>query len=802
MATAGSIVVDLLMRTGAFETDTKRAEEMAKKRAKAIDEAFAKMGQAIGVSAGLAASALVLMVKNTAESASEITKLAQVANAPTQIFQQWAAASESVGIQQDKLADILKDVNDKVGEFLSTGGGPLKDFFEQIAPKVGITAEAFRNLSGPQALQLYVDSLEKAGANQQQMTFFMEALASDATALIPLLADGGKEFRRLGDEAQRTGNVLSDDALRAAKELDQQITQLQRNLRGMGNVLVSEILPVLTVLSKEANDSAEGFGALNAVSEVVATTLEAVSVLGVNVAYVLKQMGTEIGGIAAQLVALATLDFDGFSVIGEEMRKDAKAAREEVDRLSYAIVNARKLTSNAGLGRSGADYVDPRILGATPSSETVGAGLSVGTRLPTPGLKDKGDKGAEKVLNEYQRQMEAAAKMVREATGETEGLTKAQLALQDVMASDAWVKYTEAQRAALTTAYQEASATVALQESKKAMKSAREEETRAALDNIDALTKQIEQQQIENKYRGDAWKIIEQTAIARLKEKAAILESFGGGEEQVALINREIEARQKLLDLKVEDEDDYWGKWLASAEKSLTSFDELAGGVIDNFSSQFGGAFERMIFDSENLGDAVDQLAEGMLRSIVNALGQMAAQWLAYQAVQLIVGKTTAASAATSKALEAQAAVVMSGLNAFSSTAAIPVVGPLLAPGAAALAVAATTPMAATVAALSAAAAGARATGGPVSADTPYLVGERGAELFVPNTSGAIVPNDRLGGGNVTVNLIEDKRRAGTTERRANNGEQELDVFVADILGDGVRSRAIQQAFGLRRKGN
>lgn len=81
-------------------------------------------------------------------------------------------------------------------------------------------------------------------------------------------------------------------------------------------------------------------------------------------------------------------------------------------------------------------------------------------------------------------------------------------------------------------------------------------------------------------------------------------------------------------------------------------------------------------------------------------------------------------------------------------------------------------------------------------------MGERGAELFVPNTSGAIVPNDRLGGGNVTVNLIEDKRRAGTTERRANNGEQELDVFVADILGDGVRSRAIQQAFGLRRKGN
>ena len=45
----------------------------------------------------------------------------------------------------------------------------------------------------------------------------------------------------------------------------------------------------------------------------------------------------------------------------------------------------------------------------------------------------------------------------------------------------------------------------------------------------------------------------------------------------------------------------------------------------------------------------------------------------------------------------------------------------------------------------------ARAMGGPVSARTPYLVGERGPELFVPGTSGGIVPNNKLGmGGGVT----------------------------------------------------
>jgi len=61
----------------------------------------------------------------------------------------------------------------------------MADFFETVAPLVGVTADNFKDLSGPQALQLYVDSLEKANLSQSQMTFFMEAIASDATALLP-----------------------------------------------------------------------------------------------------------------------------------------------------------------------------------------------------------------------------------------------------------------------------------------------------------------------------------------------------------------------------------------------------------------------------------------------------------------------------------------------------------------------------------------------------------------------------------------------------------------------------------------
>ena len=40
---------------------------------------------------------------------------------------------------------------------------------------------------------------------------------------------------------------------------------------------------------------------------------------------------------------------------------------------------------------------------------------------------------------------------------------------------------------------------------------------------------------------------------------------------------------------------------------------------------------------------------------------------------------------------------------------------------------------------------GARASGGPVAGNTPYLVGERGPEIFTPSVSGSIIPNNQIG---------------------------------------------------------
>lgn len=59
-----------------------------------------------------------------------------------------------------------------------------------------------------------------------------------------------------------------------------------------------------------------------------------------------------------------------------------------------------------------------------------------------------------------------------------------------------------------------------------------------------------------------------------------------------------------------------------------------------------------------------------------------------------------------------------------------------------------------------------RALGGAVSQNRPYLVGERGPELFMPGRSGTVIPtqNSRVGGGASTINVSVDARGATSPE--------------------------------------
>ena len=79
---------------------------------------------------------------------------------------------------------------------------------------------------------------------------------------------------------------------------------------------------------------------------------------------------------------------------------------------------------------------------------------------------------------------------------------------------------------------------------------------------------------------------------------------------------------------------------------------------------------------------------------------------------------------------------------------------------------------------------GHRASGGPVSAGSSYIVGEKGPELFVPKNSGTIVPGGGSAPKSVTVNI----RNESGQKMEAKQGRATFDAqgMVLDIVIDGI----------------
>jgi len=221
---------------------------------------YAKWGAAAAAAAAVAGAAIV---KNTADGIRELKTFSQVANTSTQDFQKMAYGAKTMGIEQDKLADILKDVNDRVGDFGATGGGAMADFFTNIAPKVGVTYENFKKLSGKDALQLYVSSLEKANLSQADMTFYMEAMASDSTQLLPLLKNNGEAMGVMAAEADKLGLALSDIDIAKVEQANKQLDKSSSIISGAMQDATVSLAPIITGISESLQDAAMeagGFG--------------------------------------------------------------------------------------------------------------------------------------------------------------------------------------------------------------------------------------------------------------------------------------------------------------------------------------------------------------------------------------------------------------------------------------------------------------------------------------------------------------------------------------------------------------
>ena len=73
-----------------------------------------------------------------------------------------------------------------------------------------------------------------------------------------------------------------------------------------------------------------------------------------------------------------------------------------------------------------------------------------------------------------------------------------------------------------------------------------------------------------------------------------------------------------------------------------------------------------------------------------------------------------------------------------------------------------------------------KAVGGPVSANTPYMVGEKGPELFTPTNAGSITPNNRMGGGGQAISVVNNFAING-------GDKQEMQGMIAQSVSTSVQ---------------
>tara|TARA_R110002096_G_scaffold368011_1_gene561271 strand:- start:5574 stop:7484 length:1911 start_codon:yes stop_codon:yes gene_type:complete len=206
-------------RLDKLDGSTKKADKSFLSFGKA--GSIAATGIATLVTAALAVNAAIsAMVLSSANNRKELELLSTQAKTSTEDFQALAFATQKYGINAEQIADISKDISDRVGEFSAAGTGTFQDYADVLKltkEEARQTAIEFQGLSSQEVIGRMVSEMEKANVSGDQMTFVLESMGNDLSRLKPLFSDNSKELGILKDRFNDVNSSLSITQLQAEK---------------------------------------------------------------------------------------------------------------------------------------------------------------------------------------------------------------------------------------------------------------------------------------------------------------------------------------------------------------------------------------------------------------------------------------------------------------------------------------------------------------------------------------------------------------------------------------------------------
>lgn len=352
----GTLTIDLIAKVGGFVGGLSQAERASQKWRKQVQEDAKSVAVAF-TGAATAASAAAIgvgvagynLLKNTSRQITESDRWAKSLNMSTQSLLAWQYAAEKAGVSGDQMADIFKDIGDKIGDSVLNKSGEAVDALDAL----GLSAKKLSSESPDKQLLAISDALSKIKTNAEKTTI-LESLGNDLSKLLPLLDQGGDKLQKYMKAAKEFGVAPDDTDIESLVKVNSIFEDMENQVKGVKIELSAGLAKVdLSNLQKSISDMGDVFkdpevikGITNLVSGVVdlATWLVKVGAEAGKLIDLYKG-GTPVGENASKEEIerrirnlTADLEDEGFAASFNRIGMDTNGKRKERDQLRQRLL--------------------------------------------------------------------------------------------------------------------------------------------------------------------------------------------------------------------------------------------------------------------------------------------------------------------------------------------------------------------------------------------------------------------------------------------------------------------------------
>ncbi len=783
----GTLTIDLIAKVGGFVQGMDKAERASqkwsaqvKKDAKEVGASIVAIGAAAATAAvGIGAAGLAV-VKNTAQQVTEADRWAKSLKMSTQDLLAWQYAAEQAGLTGDNIADIFKDINDKVGDAVLNKSGEAA----QALDTLGLSAEKLSQQSPDKQLLAISSALQKI-PSQAGKTNILESLGNDLSKMLPLFDNNNEKLKQFIQLSKDFGIAPPQEDIDNLVKVNQFFQDIETSARGLKMEIASGLATVdLSPLQDGLNDIRDVFtdpAILQGLSDLVGEAISLAGVVG-RIAGGLGAIATytrsRIGAVSGNYNAADESDIAQRIEFLNKRGDQSKEQRDELEFLSKRLQFLRAIKSSmtpeeVERGAKGlSSLLSDMGLSSTDNNYKLGKGES-NQKITTK--SNPTDNAFKSRLLDLQKQ----AALIETTGKKTAEVTELEKINFDITSGNLKA-LSEAQKEQLRYAAK-------IIDSKKEELRLNQENAKLAefVSGLDRQNKII-RQGYDNDLAGRSLGLKDRSRMRELNniqqdfeyKQADLLKQYQSGDITKSLYESETDALKSALEERLQIQENYYHEsdglrndWESGISSALSDFADSSTDyyqqAADAMTSILGSATDSIsehlydvISGTESMGEAIKGIFSDLGKSVIKALVDMAAQWIVYQGVQMLVNKSAQASAIPSMIANAQATALQAQLAAFASTAAIPIVGPGLAPAAMAAAAAITEPM---VAAISAASLSGMAHDGiDAVPETGTWLLQKGERVTTAKTSAKLdatldrVANQSTGGGAIyspTINI-------------------------------------------------